>query len=184
MSFLMRPDAGRMKPQAFMPYRLNGQYIMEGLCGGMFYTLGGAGTQACLSQGVSAPFTFSHQGGKGERAWSWARAPAFCDLLGCAAAPHACACTAQPQVWAWCCCTWHKTAPGRRSSVACSGPCKWGRKGPFPQGRHSTNHGPWPSQTCNAWTLSGQQLILRCRFDRKGLVPWCPQSATPTLASS
>lgn len=30
-----------MKPQAFMPYRINGQYIMEGLCGGMFYTLGG-----------------------------------------------------------------------------------------------------------------------------------------------
>uniref|UniRef100_A0A7S0R262 Oligosaccharyltransferase complex subunit n=1 Tax=Chlamydomonas leiostraca TaxID=1034604 RepID=A0A7S0R262_9CHLO len=37
------PVTGRIKPQAFMPYRINGQYIMEGLCGGMFYTLGGVG---------------------------------------------------------------------------------------------------------------------------------------------
>ncbi|KAL6748263.1 hypothetical protein V8C86DRAFT_2883175 [Haematococcus lacustris] len=37
------PVTGKVKPQAFMPYRINGQYIMEGLVGGMFYTLGGVG---------------------------------------------------------------------------------------------------------------------------------------------
>ncbi len=36
-----------MKPQAFLPYRMNGQYIMEGVCGGMFYTLGGAWRRLC-----------------------------------------------------------------------------------------------------------------------------------------
>lgn len=49
--------AGRIKPQAFLPYRINGQYIMEGLCGGFFYTLGGKlaawgrllGLTACVS---------------------------------------------------------------------------------------------------------------------------------------
>lgn len=28
----------------FMPYRMNGQFILEGLSGGFFYTLGGAST--------------------------------------------------------------------------------------------------------------------------------------------
>eukprot|EP00195_Chlamydomonas_chlamydogama_P016326 CAMPEP_0202897998 /NCGR_PEP_ID=MMETSP1392-20130828/6607_1 /ASSEMBLY_ACC=CAM_ASM_000868 /TAXON_ID=225041 /ORGANISM="Chlamydomonas chlamydogama, Strain SAG 11-48b" /LENGTH=136 /DNA_ID=CAMNT_0049583781 /DNA_START=78 /DNA_END=488 /DNA_ORIENTATION=- len=37
------PKTGAMKPQAFMPYRINGQYIMEGLLGGFCYTLGGLG---------------------------------------------------------------------------------------------------------------------------------------------
>uniref|UniRef100_A0A6S8JQZ3 Oligosaccharyltransferase complex subunit n=1 Tax=Dunaliella tertiolecta TaxID=3047 RepID=A0A6S8JQZ3_DUNTE len=37
------PVTGLVKPQAIMPYRINGQYIMEGACGGLFYTLGGTG---------------------------------------------------------------------------------------------------------------------------------------------
>lgn len=37
------PVTGRIRPVAFMPYRLNGQYIIEGLTGGMMYTLGGLG---------------------------------------------------------------------------------------------------------------------------------------------
>lgn len=43
------PVTGVVRPQAFMPYRMNGQYIFEGLCGGFFYTLGGEGFEAlCL----------------------------------------------------------------------------------------------------------------------------------------
>lgn len=37
------PATGQLKPVAFMPYRVNGQYIMEGITGGMMYTLGGLG---------------------------------------------------------------------------------------------------------------------------------------------
>ncbi|GFR43784.1 hypothetical protein Agub_g4901 [Astrephomene gubernaculifera] len=37
------PRTGHMKPVTFMPYRLNGQYILEGVSGGFFYTLGGVG---------------------------------------------------------------------------------------------------------------------------------------------
>lgn len=32
---------GAVKPMTFMPYRMNGQFILEGLSGGFFYTLGG-----------------------------------------------------------------------------------------------------------------------------------------------
>jgi hypothetical protein len=30
-----------VKPEAFMAYRMNGQYILEGISGAMMYTLGG-----------------------------------------------------------------------------------------------------------------------------------------------
>jgi hypothetical protein len=33
--------AGKVKPEAFMAYRMNGQYILEGISGAMMYTLGG-----------------------------------------------------------------------------------------------------------------------------------------------
>jgi hypothetical protein len=33
---------GQYKPVTFMPYRINGQYIMEGISGGMMYSIGGA----------------------------------------------------------------------------------------------------------------------------------------------
>ena len=36
-----RPTTGNYKPITFMAYRINGQYIMEGLEGGMMYSLGG-----------------------------------------------------------------------------------------------------------------------------------------------
>lgn len=34
---------GNQKPQAFLPYRINGQYIMEGLASSFLFTLGGLG---------------------------------------------------------------------------------------------------------------------------------------------
>ncbi|EFJ45380.1 hypothetical protein VOLCADRAFT_105932 [Volvox carteri f. nagariensis] len=37
------PVTGAVKPMTFMPYRMNGQFILEGLSGGFFYTLGGVG---------------------------------------------------------------------------------------------------------------------------------------------
>jgi hypothetical protein len=37
------PVTGQYRPVAFMPYRINGQYIMEGITGGMMYSLGGLG---------------------------------------------------------------------------------------------------------------------------------------------
>lgn len=37
------PVTGKVKPVTFMPYRINGQYIIEGLSGGFLYTLGGLG---------------------------------------------------------------------------------------------------------------------------------------------
>lgn len=37
------PATGKAKPVTFMPYRVNGQYIIEGLSGGLMYTLGGFG---------------------------------------------------------------------------------------------------------------------------------------------
>ncbi|KXZ52799.1 hypothetical protein GPECTOR_8g186 [Gonium pectorale] len=37
------PVTGAVKPMTFMPYRLNGQFILEGISGGFFYTLGGVG---------------------------------------------------------------------------------------------------------------------------------------------
>ncbi|PNH12787.1 hypothetical protein TSOC_000272 [Tetrabaena socialis] len=37
------PETGAVKPITFMPYRLNGQFILEGVSGGFFYTLGGVG---------------------------------------------------------------------------------------------------------------------------------------------
>eukprot|EP00518_Triparma_eleuthera_P007717 CAMPEP_0182481088 /NCGR_PEP_ID=MMETSP1319-20130603/36781_1 /TAXON_ID=172717 /ORGANISM="Bolidomonas pacifica, Strain RCC208" /LENGTH=106 /DNA_ID=CAMNT_0024682675 /DNA_START=75 /DNA_END=392 /DNA_ORIENTATION=- len=37
------PATGRQKPQAVMPYRINGQYIIEGLSGGFMYCVGGIG---------------------------------------------------------------------------------------------------------------------------------------------
>lgn len=36
------PVTGALKPVTFMPYRINGQYIIEGLAGGFLYCLGGA----------------------------------------------------------------------------------------------------------------------------------------------
>merc|ERR1719320_1704527 len=36
-------ENGHSKPVAFMPYRVNGQYIMEGLASSFLFTLGGAG---------------------------------------------------------------------------------------------------------------------------------------------
>lgn len=41
LAALRHPAAGVVRPVAFMPYRMNGQYIFEGLCGGFMYTLGG-----------------------------------------------------------------------------------------------------------------------------------------------
>ncbi|XP_045197612.1 oligosaccharyltransferase complex subunit ostc-like [Mercenaria mercenaria] len=36
-------ERGNSKPVAFMPYRVNGQYIMEGLASSFLFTLGGLG---------------------------------------------------------------------------------------------------------------------------------------------
>ncbi|KAL8625875.1 hypothetical protein ACOMHN_012467 [Nucella lapillus] len=36
-------DKGNSKPVAFMPFRVNGQYIMEGLASSFMFTLGGLG---------------------------------------------------------------------------------------------------------------------------------------------
>merc|ERR1711862_993342 len=36
-------ERGNTKPVAFMPYRVNGQYIMEGLASSFLFTLGGLG---------------------------------------------------------------------------------------------------------------------------------------------
>ncbi|PVD22408.1 hypothetical protein C0Q70_18220 [Pomacea canaliculata] len=36
-------ERGNSKPVAFMPYRVNGQYIMEGLASSFMFTLGGIG---------------------------------------------------------------------------------------------------------------------------------------------
>merc|ERR1719474_731454 len=36
-------ENGHSKPVAFMPYRVNGQYIMEGLASSFMFTLGGLG---------------------------------------------------------------------------------------------------------------------------------------------
>jgi len=35
------PATGKVKPEAFMAYRMNGQYILEGISGAMMYSLGG-----------------------------------------------------------------------------------------------------------------------------------------------
>merc|ERR1712004_81641 len=37
------PHTGHTKPVAFMPYRINGQYIMEGLAASFLFTMGGFG---------------------------------------------------------------------------------------------------------------------------------------------
>ncbi|KAL6044023.1 Oligosaccharyltransferase complex subunit [Balamuthia mandrillaris] len=34
---------GNIKPQVFLPYRINGQYIIEGLSGGFLFLMGGLG---------------------------------------------------------------------------------------------------------------------------------------------
>merc|ERR1711931_214308 len=36
-------EHGHSKPVAFMPYRVNGQYIMEGLASSFLFSLGGVG---------------------------------------------------------------------------------------------------------------------------------------------
>ncbi|XP_053213506.1 putative oligosaccharyltransferase complex subunit CG9662 [Panonychus citri] len=36
-------EFGHSRPVAFMPYRVNGQYIIEGLASSFFFTLGGIG---------------------------------------------------------------------------------------------------------------------------------------------
>ncbi len=41
--------AGVVKPMTFMPYRMNGQFILEGLSGGFFYTLGGGCSPAPIA---------------------------------------------------------------------------------------------------------------------------------------
>lgn len=41
---------GKVKPEAFMAYRMNGQYILEGISGAMMYTLGGAWRCSCGGQ--------------------------------------------------------------------------------------------------------------------------------------
>ncbi len=40
---MVRNEYGAQQPQAFMPYRINGQYIIEGLTAGFFFALGGGG---------------------------------------------------------------------------------------------------------------------------------------------
>ncbi|KAH8022575.1 hypothetical protein HPB51_000415 [Rhipicephalus microplus] len=50
-TLLLRPPSigstvdehGHSKPVAFMPYRVNGQYIMEGLASSFLFTIGGLG---------------------------------------------------------------------------------------------------------------------------------------------
>ncbi|GBF90257.1 oligosaccharyltransferase complex subunit-like protein [Raphidocelis subcapitata] len=37
------PVTGRLKAVMFMPYRINGQYTMEGMAGGLMYSMGGLG---------------------------------------------------------------------------------------------------------------------------------------------
>lgn len=37
------PVTGKVKPVTFLPYRINAQYIIEGLSGGFMYTLGAVG---------------------------------------------------------------------------------------------------------------------------------------------
>uniref|UniRef100_A0A7S3G4B6 Oligosaccharyltransferase complex subunit n=1 Tax=Palpitomonas bilix TaxID=652834 RepID=A0A7S3G4B6_9EUKA len=37
------PNTGMTKPQAILPYRINGQYMIEGFAAGLFYCLGGIG---------------------------------------------------------------------------------------------------------------------------------------------
>uniref|UniRef100_T1H5Y3 Oligosaccharyltransferase complex subunit n=1 Tax=Megaselia scalaris TaxID=36166 RepID=T1H5Y3_MEGSC len=36
-------ESGHTRPVAFMPYRVNGQYIMEGLASSFLFTIGGIG---------------------------------------------------------------------------------------------------------------------------------------------
>lgn len=43
----MYVPTGKVKPQPFMPQRMNGQYIMEGITGAMMYSLGGTSQQRC-----------------------------------------------------------------------------------------------------------------------------------------
>lgn len=44
--------AGKYKPQPFMPSRMNGQYIIEGITGAMMYSLGGTLQAATLQAAV------------------------------------------------------------------------------------------------------------------------------------
>ena len=37
------PKTGVVRPQAFMPYRINGQYIIEGLAAGLMFCVGAGG---------------------------------------------------------------------------------------------------------------------------------------------
>eukprot|EP00294_Goniomonas_avonlea_P017415 CAMPEP_0114564972 /NCGR_PEP_ID=MMETSP0114-20121206/14037_1 /TAXON_ID=31324 /ORGANISM="Goniomonas sp, Strain m" /LENGTH=135 /DNA_ID=CAMNT_0001751139 /DNA_START=80 /DNA_END=487 /DNA_ORIENTATION=+ len=37
------PNTGAVKPEAFLMYRVNGQYIIEGMSSGFFFCLGGLG---------------------------------------------------------------------------------------------------------------------------------------------
>jgi len=38
-----RDENGAMRPVAFVPYRINGQFIIEGLSSGLLFVLGGVG---------------------------------------------------------------------------------------------------------------------------------------------
>lgn len=49
MHTCMHSLAGKVKPEAFMAYRMNGQYILEGISGAMMYTLGGAPARGWLA---------------------------------------------------------------------------------------------------------------------------------------
>ena len=40
--FPLPPSSGKYKPEAFMPYRINGQYIIEGLAASFMFVVGGA----------------------------------------------------------------------------------------------------------------------------------------------
>jgi len=43
MGFTKDPTTGALKPEVFLKYRINGQYIIEGLSAGFLFCIGGAG---------------------------------------------------------------------------------------------------------------------------------------------
>jgi hypothetical protein len=65
--------AGKVKPEAFMAHRMNGQYILEGISGAMMYTLGGE---------WGAVHGGSGNGGGGSVLLSTCSAEAVCDVMG------------------------------------------------------------------------------------------------------
>eukprot|EP00301_Raphidiophrys_heterophryoidea_P017909 c2909_g1_i1.p1 GENE.c2909_g1_i1~~c2909_g1_i1.p1 ORF type:complete len:171 (+),score=57.30 c2909_g1_i1:44-514(+) len=61
------PATGQHKPQAFLPYRINGQYIIEGLSAGFMFSVGATGIilldQVTRVSGKSAQYIFLGAGG-------------------------------------------------------------------------------------------------------------------------